>query len=145
MQQSKDRTLSPSDTTPETIFQNAQFLNAVAQVYGKLFGSPKEFCGVRNFDKCPYIGQRQDLLKRGSLASVFFTLLHKTTMYALLEKHPIDSELLDENYDDVYGIDLTDFEGIEDALLDGRFEIMYEAVLKRAKQLAGIGGYWKYW
>lgn len=66
-------------------------------------------------------------------------------MYAALERHPIDSGLVDEEYDDVYGIDLTNFKDLEDSLQDGRFETLYEAVLKRAKQLAGIGGYWKYW
>lgn len=57
-------------------------------------------------------------------------------MYAMLERHPIDSGLLDEEYDDVFGIDLTNFQDIEAALLDGRFEMMYEAVLKeRGKTL----------
>lgn len=136
LQQSKDRTLSQSDITVESIFQNGQFLNAVAQVYGRLFGSPKEFCDVKKFDKCPYINQRQNLRKNGSLTNVFLTLLHKAAMYAMLERHPIDSGLLDEEYDDVFGIDLTNFQDIEAALLDGRFEMMYEAVLKeRGKTL----------
>lgn len=110
--------------------------HAVAQVYGRLFGSPKEFCDVKKFDKCPYINQRQNLRKNGSLTNVFLTLLHKAAMYAMLERHPIDSGLLDEEYDDVFGIDLTNFQDIEAALLDGRFEMMYEAVLKeRGKTL----------
>ena len=145
LQQLKDRTSNPSDSNIETPFQNAQFLNAVAQVYGRLFGSPKDMCGARDFDKCPYIGRRLDLLTKGSLASVFVTLLYKAATYALLEAHPIDSGLLDEKYDDVYGVDLTNFKDIEASLIDGRFETMYQAVLKRAKQLAGIGGYWNYW
>jgi hypothetical protein len=66
-------------------------------------------------------------------------------MYAELERHPLDSGLVDEEYDDVYGIDLTNFEDLKDSLRDGRFDTLYEAVLKRAKQLAGIGGYWNYW
>jgi len=136
--------MGPSDST-EALFQNAQFLNAVARVYGGMFGSPNEFCSVKCFDKCPYLDQRQDLLNKGCLANVFVTLLHKATMYAMLERHPIDSGLLDETYDDVYGIDLTNFEDIEAALRDGRFEIMYQAVLKRAKQIAGVGGYGSYW
>jgi hypothetical protein len=127
------------------MFQNAQFLNTAAQVYGKLFGSPETSCGVKVFEKCPYFSGRQELLKTGSLASVFVTILHKAVMYAALERHPIDSGLVDEEYDDVYGIDLTNFQDLEDSLRDGRFETLYEAVLKRAKQLAGIGGYWKYW
>jgi hypothetical protein len=66
-------------------------------------------------------------------------------LYAELERHPIDSGLVDEEYNDVYGIDLTNFEDLEASLQDGRFETLYEAVLKRAKHLAGIGRYWSYW
>jgi hypothetical protein len=138
LQQSKDRAFNSADGTAQTVFQNVQFLNTVAQLYGRLFGFPEDFCNVKNFDKCPYLSRRQDLLKTGSLASVFVTILHKATMYAMLDRHPIDSGLLDEEYDDVYGIDLTNFEDLEDSLLDGRFETLYAAVLKRAKQLAGI-------
>lgn len=145
LQQLKDQTLCPSNNTVKTFFHNAQFLNTIAQVYGRMFGNPKQVCDVRNFDKCPYISGRQDLLKTGCLADAFVTLLHKATRYALLEKHPIDSGLLDEKYDDVYGIDLTNFEDLQDALVDGRFETMYQAVLKRAKQLTGLGGHRKYW
>jgi len=57
---------------------------------------------------------------------------------------PVDSGLLDEKYDDAYGIDVTQFEDVKGALFDGGVERMYQAVLKRAKQIAGIGGYWKY-
>jgi hypothetical protein len=66
-------------------------------------------------------------------------------MYASLEKHPLDGGLLDEEYRDVYGVDLTNFEDLEESLQDGRFRTLYEAVLKRAKQVAGIGGYESYW
>jgi hypothetical protein len=145
LQQAKDRAFSSTDSTAKTMFQNAQFLNTAAQVYGRLFGSPDEFCGVRVFEKCPYLNRRQELLTTGSLASVFVTILHKAVMYAALDRHPLDSGLIDEEYDDVYGIDLTNFEDLEDSLRDGRFEGLYEAVLKRAKQLAGTGGYWNYW
>jgi hypothetical protein len=145
LQQSKDRALSSTDSTVETMFQNAQFLNTVAQVYGKLFGSLEESCDVKVFEKCPHLRRRQELLKTGSLASVFVTILHKAVLYAELERHPIDSGLVDEEYNDVYGIDLTNFEDLEASLQDGRFETLYEAVLKRAKHLAGIGRYWSYW
>ena len=145
LQQTKERALSATDSTTKTMFQNAQFLNTAAQVYGKLFGSAEEFCGVKEFEKCPYLSRRQELLKTGCLASVFVTILHKAVMYAALEKHPLDSGLVDEEYDDVYGIDLTNFEDLEDSLKDGRFGTLYEAVLKRARHLAGMGGYWEYW
>ena len=145
LQQAKDRPLGSIDRTTKTMFQNAQFLNTAAQVYGRLFGSPDEFCGVRVFEKCPYLSRRQELLKKGSLASVFVTILHKAVMYAALERHPLDSGLVDEEYDDVYGIDLTNFEDLRHSLEDGRFKTLYEAVLKRARHLAGVGGYWNYW
>jgi hypothetical protein len=56
----------------------------------------------------------------------------------MLDQHPIDSGLMDDEYEDVYGINLTSFQDLERSLTDGRFQILYEAVLKRAKELAGI-------
>jgi hypothetical protein len=138
LQQSKGRTFTSADHTIENLSLNAQFLNTVAQVYGKLFGYTKESCNVKIFDKCPYLDQRQDLLIAGSLASVFVTILHKAMMYAMLDRHPLDSGLLLEEYADVYGINLTNFQDLEESLLDGRFAVLYETVLGRAKQLAGI-------
>jgi hypothetical protein len=82
--------------------------------------------------------QRQDLLKRGTLAGVFATILHKAASYAMLDKRPLDSGLIHEEYRDVYRIDLTNFADLENSLTDGRFAKMYSSVLKRAKQLAGI-------
>jgi len=139
-QQAKDRTLSSEGDILQGLFRSTQFLNTVAQIYGKLFGFSKEFCSVRIFHKCPYLGKRQELLEAGVLASTFVTILHKGAMYAMLDRHPIDSGLMDEEYGDVYGIDLTNFSDLQDSLRDGRFEALYEAVLKRAKQLAGMQG-----
>jgi hypothetical protein len=130
-----------SDSRARSLFLNAQFLNTVAQVYGRLFGFSEEACSVRNFDKCPYLSQRQDLLRIGSLANVFVTILHKATMSAMLERHGLDSGLFDDEYDHVYDIDLTNFQDLEASLQDGRFETLYGAVLKQAKQLAGIPWY----
>jgi hypothetical protein len=143
LQQSKERAFNATDSM--AMFQNAQFLNTAARVYGTLFGFSDDFCGVKEFEKCPYLNRREELLKTGCLASVFVTILHKAVLYSELEKHPIDSGLVDEEYDDVYGIDLTNFDDLEDSLQDGRFETLYEAVVKRSKHLAGAGGYWKYW
>lgn len=84
------------------------------------------------------MGQRQDLLNRGSLASVFVTMLHKATFYSMLDRHPLDSGLIHEEYTDVYGIDLTNYRDLELSLTDGRFQKLYETVVKRAAQLAGI-------
>lgn len=124
--------------TLRTLFVNSQFLNTVGQVYSKLFHNSEQTCSVKDFANCPFMGQRQDLLTRGSLASVFATILHKATFYAMLDRHPIDSGLIHEEYNDVYGIDLTTFQDLESSLMDGRFAQLYEAVVKRATQLAGI-------
>jgi len=137
-QQSKEQVENPSENSIETIFSNAQFLNTVAQVYSKLFGCREQFCSVKNFTTCPFLGQRQDLLQIGSLAGVFVTILHKATMYAMLDRHPIDSGLINEEYSDVYGINLTDFQDLEESLKDGRFAALYQAVIIRATQLAGL-------
>ena len=144
LQQTKERSMNPADSMVESLFLNAQFLNTVAQVYGRLFGFAQESCAVKDFPQCPYSGKRHDLLQAGSLASVFVTILHKAVMYAALENHPLDSGLVEEEYRDVYGVDLTNFQDLKDSLADGRFAGLYEAVIKRAKQVAGIGGYSSY-
>ena len=138
LQQSKEQGLNVAETTIDTLFTNSQFLNTVAQVYSRLFGSKEQFCTVKTFAACPFLGQRQDLLKTGSLAGVFVTILHKAMMYEMLDRHPIDSGLTNEDYSDVYGIDLTSFHDLEQSLKDGRFAELYEVVLKRATQLSGL-------
>jgi len=140
LQQAKVRLADSSGNkkTLETLFSDSQFLNTVAQVYSKLFDGTDQSCSVKNFPNCPFMGQRQDLLKRGSLAGVFVTILHKATFYAMLDRHPIDSGLIDEEYNDVYGIDYTNYQDLESSLRDGRFAKLYEAVVRRATQLAGI-------
>ncbi len=140
LQQSKEQLGGSSENKKglQELFLDSQFLNTVAQVYGKLFGGSRNSCSVKDFPNCPFMGQRQELLKKGSLASVFVTILHKATSYAMLDQHPLDSGLLHEDYTDVYGIDLTNYQDLESSLLDGRFTKLYESVVKRAKQLAGI-------
>lgn len=122
----------------ETLLSNSQFLNTVAQVYSRLFNVQDKSCSVKEFVNCPFMNERQDLLSRGSLASVFVTILHKATLYAMLDLHPLDSGLLDEDYKNVYGVDLTNFQDLQKSLVDGRFERLYAAVLKRAAELAGL-------
>lgn len=56
----------------------------------------------------------------------------------MLDRHPLDSGLIHEEYDDVYGVDLTSFKDLDDSLKDGRFDELYTKTLDRAKQLAGI-------
>jgi hypothetical protein len=129
-----------SSKTAETLFTNSQFLNTVAQVYSKLFDGTERPCTVKTFSICPFMDQRRDLLIKGTLASVFVTILHKATLYSMLDEHPLDSGLLDEEYRNVYGIDLTNYEDLENSLRDGRFAKLFEATVRRAKQLAGIPG-----
>lgn len=130
---------SPENTkTTEMFFLDSQFLNTVAQVYSKLFDGREQSCTVKNFPSCPFMDQREDLLIRGLLANTFVTILQKATFYAMLERHPLDSGLLHEEYTDVYGIDLTNFDDLEASLRDRRFDKLYRAVVNRASQLAGL-------
>ena len=137
LQLSKQHVSSSADIAEGSV-PNAQFLNTVAQVYGRLFGFSDESCNIRVFDRCPHLSQRDELLGRGSLASVFVTILHKAAMSAMTDRHPLDSGMVNEEYNDVYGVDLTNYRDLEDSLKDGRFQTLYQAVLNRAKQLAGI-------
>jgi hypothetical protein len=127
-----------SEKETDTLFTNSQFMNTVAQIYSKLFEVVEKSCAVKQFSNCPFMNQRQDLLNRGALANVFVTILHKATFYAMLDRHPLDSGLLDEEYKDVYGIDLTDFQDLEHSLTDRRFEKLYVTVVRRATELAGL-------
>jgi len=122
----------------EILSSNSQFLNTVAQVYANLFDREGKACRTKSFATCPYLDQREDLLYRGSLARVFVTILHKAVSYAMLERHPLDSGLIDEEYENVYGIDLTNFRDLERSMTDGRFEALFEATVKRSRQLAGL-------
>jgi hypothetical protein len=140
LHQAKERlTASPNNSkTTETLFTNSQFLNTVAQVYSKLFDAEETTCALKDFPNCPFMDERKELLNRGSLASVFVTILHKATFYAMLDRDPLDSGLLDDEYRDVFGVDLTDFQDLERSLTDGRFERLYARVVKRAAELAGL-------
>lgn len=141
LHQTKGHMNSPDRSkTTEALFTNSQFLNTVAQVYSKLFDGTERSCTVKTFSICPFMDQRRDLVIKGTLASVFVTILHKATLYSMLDEHPLDSGLLDEEYRNVYGIDLTNYEDLENSLRDGRFAKLFEATVRRAKQLAGIPG-----
>jgi hypothetical protein len=140
LHQAKER-LNPSPSsskTSETLFANSQFMNTVAQVYSKLFNTEQKSCAVKDFPNCPFMAERQQLLNSGALATVFVTILHKATFYAMLDRHPLDSGLLDDEYRDVYRVDLTDYQDLERSLSDGRFEKLYSAVVRRAMELAGL-------
>jgi len=140
LHQAKERlTVSSNNSeTTETLFTNSQFLNTVAQVYSRLFDAEERTCATKDFLNCPLMDERQELLNRGSLASVFVTILHKATFYAMLDRHPLDSGLINEEYRNVFGVDLTDFQDLERSLADRRFEELYAKVVKRAKELAGF-------
>lgn len=140
LQQAKERlTDSPENKKNlDTLLLDSQFLNTIAQTYSKLFGGDVESCSVKIFSICPFMGQRQALLRRGALASIFVTILHKATSYAMLDRHPLDSGLMHDEYNDVYGVDLTSFQDLENSLKDGRFAKLYDNVVKQATELAGI-------
>jgi hypothetical protein len=111
LQQTKQqaKATSPNAKSVEDLSSDAQFLNTVAQVYARLFDEKNQSCSVKQFTNCPFMSQRQDLLETGGLAGVFVTILHKATSYAMLDRHPLDSGLLHEEYSDVYGINLHDY------------------------------------
>jgi hypothetical protein len=139
LQQTKDRTESSQDSErTDRLFANSEFLNTIAQVYSKLFDGTENSCSVKTFSACPFIAERDQLLSQGALASVFATILHKATLYSLLDEHPLDSGLLEEDYGNVYGIDLTNYQDLENSLQDGRFAKLFEATVSRARQLAGL-------
>jgi ATP adenylyltransferase/5',5'''-P-1,P-4-tetraphosphate phosphorylase II len=139
LQQAKDHEAKSPEIvkTTNSLFLDSQFANTIAQIYSRLFPA-EQSCSVKKFANCPFMEQRQDLLKSGTLAGVFATILHKATSYAMLDRHPLDSGLIHDEYEDVYGIDLTNFTDLENSLADGRFQRLYENVVKRALQLAGI-------
>jgi hypothetical protein len=116
----------------------AKFQNTVAQVYSRLFADTESVCPVKSFGSCPYMDHRENLLRRGLLANAFVTILQKATFYAMRERHREDSGLLDDEYDNVFGIDLTDFQDLKQALSDGRFESLFQVVANRAAELAGL-------
>jgi len=140
LQQAKQRLRESEENSRilKSLIGNSQFLNTVAQVYSKLFGDGEQSCLVKDFVNCPFMGQRHVLLARGSLATVFVTILHKATLYSMLDNHPIDSGLLDEEYSNVYGINLVNYQDLERSLTDGRFAKLFDAVVKRASELAGL-------
>ena len=116
---------------------DAQFLSTISQVYSRLYNGD-ETCNTKRFTNCPFLNKRGKLLEQGNLADIFTTILHKAVSYSMLDKHPLDSGLLHEEYDDVYGVDMTNYQDLETSLRDGRFAKLYEAVSKKALQLAGL-------
>ncbi len=140
LQQAKERSSPAGSSSAGTnaLFANSQFLNTAAQVYSKLFDSEQKSCPTKDFPNCPFMVEREQLLSGGALASIFVTILQKATFYAMLDRHPLDSGLIDEEYTDVYGVNLSDYQDLERSLSDGRFEKLYSAVVKRATELAGI-------
>ena len=110
----------------------AQFRNTIAQAYAQFFGDSPQTCGSNEFHDCPYLRQRDQFLRQGTLANAFMTLLQKATNFSMLEKHPEDNGLLDDDYSEVFGIDLTNFQDLQDSLRDGRFKKLFQVVAKRA-------------
>lgn len=140
LQQAKQHlSTSAQDAVPvRSLFLDSQFKNTTAMVFAKLFDTPGSSCPKKDFPNCPFIDQRDELLRRGFLANTFMTILQKAVHFAMLETNPIDSGLIDEEYTNVYGIDLTDFKDLEKSLTDGRFEHLFKSVTKRASELAAL-------
>jgi len=140
LQQAKEHLNESVDNsnTIGSLRENSQFLNTVAEIYSKFSHNDELSCSVKEFANCPFMEQRHDLLLEGALASVFVTILHKAALYAMLDNHPIDSGLLGEEYAHVYGVDLTSYADLEKSLVDGRFEELFSAVVKRATELANL-------
>jgi hypothetical protein len=138
VQQSRDHSpdLKSASIIEEQLL-DAQFLSTISQVYSRLYNGD-ETCSAKRFTNCPSLNKRGKLLEQGNLADIFTTILHKAVSYSMLDKHPLDSGLLHEEYDDVYGVDMTNYQDLETSLRDGRFAKLYEAVSKKALQLAGL-------
>lgn len=129
---------SANSDSLRSLLMDVQFRNTAAQVYSEFFDGSEEACTIKDFTKCPHLQQRNELLCRGTLANAFMTVLQKATYFAMLERHPEDNGLLNDEYDNVYGIDLTNFKDLEDSLSDGRFEKLLQIVAKRAAEIAGL-------
>jgi len=99
------------------------------------FGDSAQTCGSNEFHDCPYLRQRDQFLRQGTLANAFMTLLQKATNFSMLEKHPEDNGFLDDDYIKVFGINLSNFQDLQDSLGDGRFEKLFLVVAKRAAEL----------
>lgn len=140
LQQAKEHLgeASSSSASLRSLFMEAQFRNTAAQVYSRIFDGSGRTCDVKVFSKCPYLEQRNELMRLGTLANAFMTLLQKATHFSMLERHPEDSGLINDEYEEVYGINLTNFKDLQDSLMDGRFDKLYQAVAKRAAGLAGF-------
>ena len=133
-QQAKER-LSESGASSDRLMpllMEAQFRNTIGQAYAQFFGDSAQTCGGNEFHDCPYLRQRDQFLRQGTLANAFTALLQKATNFSMLEKHPEDNGLLDDDYGEVFGINLTNFQDLQDSLRAGRFEKLFQAVAKRA-------------
>jgi hypothetical protein len=140
LQLAKDQLTSTPDKRVEEQNLDAHFRNTVSQVYSRLFNDGEKSCNIKRFAECPCMNQREHLLKQGAIAGIFVTILHRAVSYSMLDRHPLDSGLLPEEYEDVYGVDLTNYCDLEKSLIDGRFKELYDNVLRRAKQLSGLLG-----
>jgi hypothetical protein len=136
--ESKERSNSSTISPNFNQLSEGQYLNTTALVFSNLFGNRKESCGLKKFHDCPHRDQRRGLLKDGELGNAFMTVIHRAMLSAMLDKYPIDSGLRQNEYDDVYGVDLCDFADLMNSLTDGRFTKLYNAAVSRSKQLAGI-------
>ena len=100
LQQAKEHLdeASSNSASLRSLFMEAQFGNTAAQVYSRIFdGSGRTY--VKVFSRCPYLEKRNELMRRGTFANAFMTLLQKATHFSMLERHPEDSGLMDDAYE----------------------------------------------
>ena len=140
LQQTKDKLVNPMSTRLiEEQITDAQFRNTVSQIYSRLFCGDEKSCDTKLYASCPHMKHREQLLKMGTLAGIFVTILSKAVSNSMLDRHPLDSGLLHEDYTEAYGVDLSNYVDLTKSLTDGRFQELYDNVLRRALQLSGSG------
>ena len=122
----------------DQLSSETQYLNTTALVYSNLFKDAEKSCDVKKFSACPHLQQREGLIRTGELANSFMTIIHKATFSSMLEKYPIDNGLRQDEYHDVYGVDVSDFTDLTDSLTDGRFAKLYNAALMSSRAVGMV-------
>ena len=132
----KDRSKNVTQNSNlDHLSSESQYLNTTVLVYTSLFQDSEKSCDVKKFWGCPHLEQRDSLISTGELANSFMTIVHKATLSSMLEKYPIDNGLRQDEYHDVYGVDVSDFTDLKDSLMDGRFAKLYDVALMSSRAM----------
>jgi len=134
----KERLNSTQNSELDQLSSESQYMNTTALVYSNLFKDGETSCDVKKFSACPHLEQREGLISTGELANSFMTIVHKATLSSMLEKYPIDNGLRQDEYRDVYGVDVSDFTDLTDSLTDGRFAKLYNAALMSSRAVGMV-------